>query len=287
MDEALLQAAAAAGAKVRRGVRVTGLRREGAQVLAATSDGEVYPADDLFLASGKHDVRGWRRPTGPQGDLIGFKQYYVLHPAETRALEGRVELHLFAGGYAGFQPVEGGRANLCLVVRRSAFEAVGRDWEGLLEAVFRASPGLQNRLRGARAERAKPLAVASIPYGLVVREAQGIWRLGDQAAVIPSFAGEGMSIALHSARLAAEAHLAGEGPQTYQRRLAKDVGLQVARATLASRLLVRPWSQPLIAAAMGLLPGGLGLAAAATRIPVKALARLPSPPLRLASAGGR
>jgi flavin-dependent dehydrogenase len=115
--------------------------------------------------------------------------------------------------------------------------------------------------------------VTALPYGLVIREAAGIWRLGDQAAVIPSFAGEGMSIALHSARLAAEAHLAGGSAAAYQRRLALDVGAQVARATLASWLLVRAWSQPVIAGLMGRVPGGLGLVAAATRIPKKALLR--------------
>ena len=62
-----------------------------------------------------------------------------------RALAGHVELVLFAGGYAGLQPVEDGIANLCLVVDRGRFAALGRDWRRLVAAV----PHLARRLAGA------------------------------------------------------------------------------------------------------------------------------------------
>jgi len=98
-----------------------------------------------------------------------------------------------------------------------------------------------------------------------------LWRLGDQAAVIPSLAGEGMSIAMHSARLAAEVVLAGGTSQTYQRVLARDVGRQVGRATWISRALVRDWSQALTIQMAAAHPKALSLAAAITRIPRRAL----------------
>ena len=44
------------------------------------------------------------------------------------------------------------------------------------------------------------LAISPIPYGYLARRIAGLWRVGDQAAVIPSFTGDGISIALHSAR---------------------------------------------------------------------------------------
>jgi flavin-dependent dehydrogenase len=83
------------------------------------------------------------------------------------------------------------------------------------------------------------VTVATIPYGYVCRRADGLWRLGDQAAVIPSFSGDGMSIALHSAELAAATYLAGQPPALYQRRLARDVAPQVLLATALSHALVR------------------------------------------------
>ena len=55
-----------------------------------------------------------KKPT----DFIGFKCHFRLTPEQRAALAEHVEMTLFDGGYAGLEPVEGGRANLCLVVRR-------------------------------------------------------------------------------------------------------------------------------------------------------------------------
>ncbi len=106
-----------------------------------------------------------------------------------------------------------------------------------------------------------------MPYGLVARpEPSGLWRLGDQAAVIPSFSGDGISIALHSARRAAEAMLAGSDAAAYQSGLAGELRRQVGRATRLSRLLVRPAVQPALARVCRHAPALIGLAARATRI---------------------
>jgi flavin-dependent dehydrogenase len=274
MDEALLARAADVGAQVRRGRRVTRLERLARGWRAHLNGGEVVEAADAFLATGKHDLRGWARPAGRQADLIGFKQHWTLSPEQAGRALGRVELHLFPGGYAGLEPVEGGRANLCLVVRKRAFHVAGRSWPALLDSLRTSCPSLGERLNGARPSSDKALAIAAIPYGYVRARGDGLWRLGDQAAVIPSLAGEGMSIALHSARLAAEVMLAGGTPQTYQTALAHDVGRQVARATWLSRALVRGWTQALTIGMARAHPKALSLAAAATRIPRRALSAL-------------
>ena len=48
----------------------------------------------------------------------------------------------------------------------------------------------------------------------------GLFRIGDQAAVIPSFTGEGIALALHSGLAAAAAILAGEDAAAFQAALA-------------------------------------------------------------------
>jgi flavin-dependent dehydrogenase len=271
MDEALLARAVEVGARVVRGRRVTRLVRVAGRWRAQLNDGDAVEAGDVFLATGKHDLRGWGRPPGRQADLIGFKQHWTLSPAQAGRIRGRVELHLFPGGYAGLEPVEGHHANLCLVVRKRALNAAGRNWPSLLESLKTTCPSLNARLEGGHPWTDKALAVASIPYGHVRARGDGLWRLGDQAAVIPSLAGEGMSIAMHSARLAAEVVLAGGTSQTYQRVLARDVGRQVGRATWISRALVRDWSQALTIQMASAHPKALSLAAAITRIPRRAL----------------
>jgi flavin-dependent dehydrogenase len=268
LDEALLARAAEAGAEVRRGLRATSLARDGAGWAVGLDGGGALRARHLVLATGKHDLRGWRRPPGRQADLLGFKAYWRL--PEARAPHGTVELHLFPGGYAGLQMVEGGRANLCLVVRQGTFAALGSRWDALLAHVVEASPGLAARLDGAVPCQPKPLAIAAIPYGLVQERSDGPWRLGDQAAVIPSFTGEGMSIALHSARLASAFLAAGRGPDEFQRRLAGGLRGQVRRSTLASRALVAPLPQAL--AGRLLSPPLMRWVLRGTRIPLAARA---------------
>ena len=118
----------------------------------------------------------------------------------------------------------------------------------LRAAIEADAPLLAERLVGARPRTRKPLAISGIPYGYVGRGGDGLWRLGDQAAVIPSFAGEGMAIALQSGVLAARFILAGKGPDAFQSTLARHVRGQVRGATLLSRMLVTPPGQT---AAMG------------------------------------
>lgn len=266
LDEALLARAAEAGVEVRRGVRATTVERAGTGWAIGVDAGATLGARNLFLATGKHDLRGWRRPPGRQSDLLGFKMYWQL-PA-SRPLEGTVELYLFPGGYAGLQMVEGDRANLCLVVHKTIFAALGGRWEALLAHLHATCPGLAARLSGAFPCHARPLAIAAIPYGLVQRHSHGVWRLGDQAAVIPSFTGEGMSLALHSARLASTFFQAGRSAEDFQLKLAHDLRGQVYRSTLASKALVAPFPQAVIGRT--LTPALMRWLLRATRIPQSA-----------------
>jgi flavin-dependent dehydrogenase len=266
LDEALLDASARAGATLLRGRRVSALARGPSGWTARLDDGEEIAAPHAFLATGKHELREWKRPPAPQGDLVGFKLHWRLAPGQAAALDRRVELYLFPGGYAGLEPIEDGMANLCLLVRRRRLAALDGSWPRLLAAIRSACPMLALRLAGAEPWVDRPLAAAALPYGHVAHEALGLWRLGDQAAVIPSFAGDGMAIALHSAALAAEAFLAGGGANDFQGRLHRELAPQVRRATLLSQALVRPWGQQIAGAAAALAPDLMRLVAARTRI---------------------
>jgi menaquinone-9 beta-reductase len=263
---------------VRLGARVQSLKAESTEWRARLSAGETLSGRDAFLATGKHDLRGWPRLAGTQRDLIGFKMHLTLSPAQSAQLAGHVELSLFRGGYAGLEPIEGGLANLCLLVRSSRYAALGQQWEALLEGMCADSALLAARLNGARPCWDRPLAISSIPYGYVRRPGlrgigDGLWRLGDQAAVIPSFAGDGMSIALHSARLAARYYVSGASVGAYQRRMARDVGTAVRCATLLSQASVHGLGRAVIGWGASRLPNIMSSVAALTRVPSGALRR--------------
>jgi len=266
LDEALLRRAQAFGAQVVRGQSVHSLQADDKHWIVELEDGHCLAAKDAFLANGKHDVRGWKRPAKRESNFVAFKLHWRLCDEQTAALRGNVELFLFAGGYAGLELVEDGIANLCLIVERARFAALGQRWDAVLDLLRTDCPLLAQRLRNATPSWERPLAMTSIPYGHIETRADGLWRLGDQAAVIPSFAGDGMAIALHSARLAARIFVKGGSAEEFQLRLARDVGAQVKRAALMSRVLVRPRGQWLAAAAARHFPRLLAVAARTTRI---------------------
>ncbi len=119
LDEALLQRAQQAGCRVLRGAAVESLvSRDGAWA-ATLADRMSIRAQTVFLATGKHDLRGLPRSPCRQSDLIGFKLHWQLNPAAINSLNGFMDLFLFPGGYGGLSLVENGAANLCLVVCRS------------------------------------------------------------------------------------------------------------------------------------------------------------------------
>lgn len=273
LDEAMLTRAKEEGVQVRRGQRVNALCATPSGFTARLADATQLEGHAAFLATGKHDLRGHARTGGLQNDLVAFKMHYVLAKAQARDIERHVELVLFEGGYAGLQLIEHGYANLCLVVRRGRFASLGYRFDALLDSMRAESPHLRRRLEWAEPCWQKPLALSSIPYGYVQRYSDGVFQLGDQGAVIPSFAGDGIAIALHSARLAAETFLAGGSATAFQQRLARDVGPQVMLATALSHALVRSPSQRGLALLARRFPAVISSVAFRTRIAASALRR--------------
>ena len=245
LDTVLLAEAERLGTPVERGVTV----REIDGTTVRLADGATIATDALFLASGKHDVRGMARPEDARGadPTLGIRVRIAPSPVLGRSLADGIELHLFDRGYAGLAMQEDGTANLCMAVHRSRLQAAGSPAQ-LLDALGREIPALGEWI-ALIAPTAPIDAIANVPYGW--RQRTGVdatFRLGDQAGVIPSLAGEGMGIALASGVAAAAAY-AKSGPaaasawqEVFARRLARPIGIasivrHIAESQRASWLL--------------------------------------------------
>lgn len=266
LDEALMAGALAAGAEIQRGKRAQSLRQSDCHWCVQTSNQTLH-ARDVFLACGKHDIGGWQRPSGRQSDLIGFKMHWHVSANTAADLNESIEIILFRGGYAGLQLIGPTTANLALLIDRSRYKAMGGHWSALLAHMIKSSRHLELRLSDATSTWPAPLAISPIPYGYLHSGNGGPWRLGDQAAVISSFSGSGMSIALHSAALAAEVYLWGGSAADYHRKLRRNLRGKIGLAVWLSRALVSDYCKPVIASAVSNLPVLLSMAAARTRIP--------------------
>ena len=292
LDEALLAHAAAAGAEVRRGHAITAVR-----VDPTAGDAEkqrMHPAialdiaglpslrtATLFLATGKHDLRGLRRtPARAPEDLVGFKAHFRLAPEQARVLSGHVEIIMFPDGYAGLQPIEDGSANLCLLTSRRRLMRCGGRWESVLPDLLHDSPHLRRRLDGATSLMARAATIYRVPYGFMhapsAADAPGVFRLGDQVGVIPSFAGDGMSIALHSASVAVDHFPADLPAAAYHRRLRRDIAGRIRLASALYRFGRWPGGQAVLMGLAAAWPGGAAIAARLTRLPPRGVSQATS-----------
>jgi flavin-dependent dehydrogenase len=264
LDTALLAAAEEAGATLTRGRAIRAA--EGRRL--RLDDGEEVEGEALFLATGKHELRGLARPLEGRAEEPSAGLRTALAPSEAleEALGGVIELHLFDGGYAGLLLQEDGSANLCLSVVRSRLSSAG-GVAGLMEELSREAPLLARRMGDNLPQSWE--AVAGVPYGWRTSETEaGLFRIGDQAAVIASLAGDGIAIGLTSGMAAAEAMLRG-GPGAaadYQRTFAARARRPLAVAERLRHAAERSGPRGALLSVLRALPMLMPIAARMTRI---------------------
>jgi len=262
LDEALLALAEEAGAEVLRGnVR----RIEGH--LALLADNAEIEADALFVATGKHALRGAERAGVDTEGYVGLRA--AIPPRQQ--LDDRIELHLFGGGYAGLLVQEDGSVNLCLSVSAERFRAAGGSVAGLAEAIQTEAPILAQLMGEASSAWS---AIAGIPYGWRADDSEaGRFRIGDQAGVIASLVGDGIAMALASGIGAAEAFLAGgaDAAPHFQHALARRNAIPIGIAELARKGAERPGFVRAALPILGRMPALIRIAADATRVAARRL----------------
>ncbi len=255
LDEALIAFAIAAGATVERGVNITEISN--GDYWQVSGGAFTAHGNALFLSTGKHDVKGWHRQNGVKNDYIGFKMHYQLDEKARNILDGHTDVILFRGGYAGLQLIENGYANFCLVIEKRRFKEFQSDWSDFVSDLIQATPHLKDILSKAKPCWDKPLAIYGIPYGYVYQPAENtsknIYRLGDQMAVIPSFAGGGMAIALHTAKLATACYL-GNDTKYYNQKAAADLKPHVQKSTRLGMIMASRMGQTTLVMISRLFP---------------------------------
>ncbi len=264
LDAALVARAVHMGAAIDRGVAVRSLEADGSLL---TKDGASLRPESLFVATGKHELRGLGRERGGSPTL-GLRVRLAAHPALAKLVGDSIELHLFGGGYAGLILQEDSSANLCLAVRKDSLSDGGGSPLALLQSLGESCPALGERL--AFMDSAPQIdAIAAVPYGWIGRDTvAGRFRVGDQAACIPSLAGEGNGLALASGIMAAQAWLSGgaAAAPSFQRHYAARAYRPVTVASFLWHWAENPRLAPWMLKAGHAVPSLTRLTAALTRI---------------------
>ena len=135
--------------------------------------------------------------TKQKSEWLGIKAHF-----DDLALDADLEIHLNDGGYIGLTRVENGRVNVCGLFRRREAVSGGH---ALIAATRDAGLArLAGRLSDARPVEGSLKGVSHFFLGWQRERDDGRVTIGDSAAMIPPFTGNGMTMAFQSALAAAE-----------------------------------------------------------------------------------
>jgi menaquinone-9 beta-reductase len=265
LDEALLAAAQSAGAEIVRGETVTALEPDTDGSVRVRLGARTLTADCAALATGKHNLRGW--PRAP-ASVTAYKIQFGPTPAAARSLKDIVQLVGYRGGYIGACEVENGAVTICWLIDAAAMREIGADWTAQLAHISRGSSALGDLLNGARYLSARPAAISGIPFGYRRRAAiaPNVYAIGDQLCVIPSFTGDGTSLALSSGAGAAHARLAGQTAGEFQKAFLDHVRTQFFCAGAVDTLFKSAALRALSVQAIAAMPVLAQIATSLTRV---------------------
>jgi menaquinone-9 beta-reductase len=149
---------------------------------------------------------------------LGLKAHYHGLP-----LSAALEVHVSDSCYVGLTPVEGGRVNVCGLFHQGAAVEGGVRRLLLARAVRAAGlMALGERLEQGAVDEASIKGVNQFLLGWQPRARADELRIGDQAAMIPPFTGNGMSMAFQSALDAVDPLVRwSEGAQSWEAAVAE------------------------------------------------------------------
>ncbi len=245
LDAALWQAAQLAGVTCRDNTRVIRVQQRTNPCFTLELQTGTLSARSVINATGRWSNLNLRTATPDfSSKWLGVKAHFFEEQTTASC-----DLYFFNGGYCGVQPVGNGLVNASAMVRADVAKS--------LPAVFKQNRQLWKRSR-SWAPASEPVSTAPLIFTAAKTSENEVLLSGDAAAFLDPFAGDGISMALHSGRLAAAAlrpYLNGsatlvEAVQSYSQNYRRVVQPTLKNAAGLRRLLALP--RPLRAAVLAL-----------------------------------
>jgi flavin-dependent dehydrogenase len=114
-----------------------------------------------------------------------------------------VGLHNFKGGYCGVSKVENDKINICYLVDYENFKQY-KNIEEFQSKVMYKNPHLKTIFENCVQIFDKPLTISQISFEKKEAVDDHILMMGDTAGLIHPLCGNGMAMAIHSAKIASE-----------------------------------------------------------------------------------
>lgn len=120
--------------------------------------------------------------------------------------DSKVALHTFEGGYCGLSKVETGAVNACYLTTYKAFKK-SNGISDFQKTILSKNPHLNHFFRHAKPIFKEPLAISQISFEKKAAVHHHIFMVGDSAGLIHPLCGNGMAMAIHSAKIFSETFL--------------------------------------------------------------------------------
>lgn len=199
LDNFLYEKAKRAGAIFRLNTTVDQVSFEGDHFQVEASNGsEVWKSRIVVGAYGKRsklDKMLGRSFISERSPYLAVK-YHIEYDVP----DDLIALHNFEGGYCGISMVEENKVNLCYLSHRNQLKKY-KQIKDLEQAVLCKNPYLATIFKEARFLFEKPLVINEISFAKKSAVENHILMTGDSAGLITPLCGNGMAMAIHSAKV--------------------------------------------------------------------------------------
>ena len=205
LDHALAQIAKQKGALLYEQTRVNDIQFSNEKFSIESSKGN-FKAKVVVGCFGKRsnlDVK-WKRPfivakKNKLNNYIAVK-YHIRYdfPGDL------IALHNFKKGYCGISKVEGDQYCLCYLTTADNLQNSGNDIKKMEQTILSANPHLKKIFDNCEKIRDEPVIISQISFDKKELIKDHVLMVGDAAGMITPLCGNGMSMALHASKIAAE-----------------------------------------------------------------------------------
>ncbi|RAW03549.1 NAD(P)/FAD-dependent oxidoreductase [Pseudochryseolinea flava] len=209
---------------------------------------ETLVADVVVGAFGKRsrlDVSMQRAFTRHRSPYVGVK-YHVRINHQPNV----IGLHNFQGGYCGISNIEEGKTNLCYLTHRDQLKRFGNIPQ-FQEAILWENPYLKNIFNEAEFLFHAPETINEITFETKSVVEDHLLMTGDAAGMITPLCGNGMAMAIHSAKLLSELLIRfvhdhrftrEKLEHSYEEAWRKHFAMRLWRGRHIQRLFGHPWA---------------------------------------------
>ncbi len=146
----------------------------------------------------------WKRAFLDQQDKRLENFIGVKYHLQTSWPENRIGLHNFENGYCGISKIEGDKYCLCYLTTAANLKKEGNQIAQMEANILSRNPHLNSIFLNSKVEESFPVTISQVSFQSKTLVENHVLMAGDAGGMITPLCGNGMSIALHTGKIAAD-----------------------------------------------------------------------------------